>query len=113
VPLDFATTTLAQGDWFVLPLLIFAIFYFVLIRPASRERKNREAQVQALKKYDRVITNAGIHGTVMGLEDDAVVLQVDDKNKVRIRFARAAIWQVLAASEEKREEPASAEESKS
>lgn len=76
-------------------IIIIAIFYFIVIRPASRERKNREAQVSALVKHDKVITNAGIHGTVVGLTDENVILRVDDKNNVRMTFSRAAIWQVL------------------
>jgi preprotein translocase subunit YajC len=83
------------GDWWVIPLLVFAIFYFIVIRPGSRERKQREEQLKSVKKHQRVITNAGIHGTVVGLEDDAVVLRVDDKNNVRIKFSRAAIWQIV------------------
>ena len=104
-----APLPLAQGgtEWLVPMLLIFVIFYFVLIRPASRERKQREAQISALKKHDRVVTNAGIHGTVVALEDDAVVLRVDDKNNVRVKFSRQAVWQVLQPSAERAErEPA-------
>lgn len=74
--------------------IVFLIFWFLVIRPASRERKQREAQVKAVQKHDKVVTNAGIHGTVMSVDDDTVVLRVDDKNNVRIRFSRAAIWQV-------------------
>jgi preprotein translocase subunit YajC len=105
-------TVLAQGgaDWFVPLLLVLLIFYFIAIRPASKERKQREAQLAAIKKHDRVVTNAGIHGVVVGLEDDTVVLRVDDKNNVRVRFNRAAIWQVLGAAEEKERSKESAEE---
>jgi preprotein translocase subunit YajC len=74
--------------------LVFLIFWFLVIRPASRERKQREAAVKGVKKHDKVVTNAGIHGTVMSADDETVVLRVDDKNNVRIRFSRAAIWQV-------------------
>lgn len=80
-------------------LIVFAIFYFLVIRPGAKERKQREAQIAALKKHDKVITNAGIHGTVMALEDDAVILQIDPKNNVRVKFSRAAIWQVLTGDE--------------
>lgn len=89
------------GSFLVPMLLVFAIFYFIVIRPSSRERKQREAQLTALKKHDKVITNAGIHGTVVALEDDAVILRVDDKNNVRMKFNRAAIWQVLTGEEHK------------
>ncbi|MHC5010462.1 MAG: preprotein translocase subunit YajC [Planctomycetota bacterium] len=103
--LQTAGPLLAAGDggsgsgWFIPMILVFLIFYFIVIRPGSRERKEREAQVAGLKKHDKVITNAGIHGTVVALEDDAVVLRVDEKNNVRIKFSRAAIWQVLSADQ--------------
>ena len=53
---------------------IFAIFYFLLIRPQQRQRREREATLRAVKKGDRVVTTGGMHGTVVGLErqhDDA------------------------------------------
>ncbi|MDF1701372.1 MAG: preprotein translocase subunit YajC [Planctomycetota bacterium] len=81
-------------DMFVMIGMIFLIFWFLVIRPGSKERKQREAAVKALKKNDKVVTNAGIHGTVVGLEDEAVTLRVDDKNNIRMKFSRAAIWQV-------------------
>jgi preprotein translocase subunit YajC len=75
-------------------IIVFVIFWLLVFRPSSKERKQREEQIKNLKKYDRVITNAGIYGTVVGLEQDAVILRVDDKNNIRIKFSRAAIWQV-------------------
>lgn len=75
-------------------LIVFVIFYMLVFRPASKEKKAKEALVKNLKKHDQVITNAGIHGVVVALDADTVTLRVDDKNNVRIRFARAAIWQV-------------------
>ena len=81
-------------DMLIMIGLIFLIFWFLVIRPQSKERKEREAAVGNLKKNDKVVTNAGIHGTVVGLEDDAVMLRVDDKNNVRMKFSRQAIWQV-------------------
>lgn len=78
----------------LMPLLIVGfIFYFLVFRPASRERKEREAKIGGLQKHDRVITNAGIHGTVVALDEETVTLKVDDN--VRIKFTRAAVWQVL------------------
>lgn len=76
-------------------LIVFAIFYFLVFRPAGRERKQREAMLKNVAKHAKVVTNAGIHGTVVGGDEGTVLLRVDDKNNVRIRFARSAIWQVL------------------
>ena len=86
---------------FLMPLaIVFLIFWFLVIRPSSKERKEREMKVRNVQKHDKVVTNAGIHGTVVGLDDETVTLRVDDKNNVRIRFARAAIWQVNPAKTE-------------
>jgi preprotein translocase subunit YajC len=85
------------GDTMFMLLIVGAIFYFILIRPAGRERKRREDRIKSLKKYDRVVTNAGIHGIVVALDPERVQLRVDDKTNTRIWFSRAAIWQVESA----------------
>lgn len=85
----------------LMPILIVGfIFYFLVFRPASRERKEREAQIKSISKHDKVITNAGIHGTVTAMDDETVTLRIDDKNNVRVKFSRAAIWQVLGGEGE-------------
>ena len=68
------------------------------LRPQSRERKQREEKIQSISKNTKVITNAGIHGTVVGTDEDTVTLRVDDKNNIRMRFSRQAIWQILDGS---------------
>jgi preprotein translocase subunit YajC len=83
-------------------LLIFLIFYFLLIRPQSRERRKREEQLKTVRKHDRVITNAGIHGTVAALGDSYVVLEIADD--VRIKVERTALWQIKARAGEEDEE---------
>lgn len=84
-------------DGMLVPLaIIFLIFYFLVIRPSGKEKRQREEKLKSLKKHDKVVTNAGIHGKVMSLDDDTMVLQVDDKNNVRMKFSRAAVWQVLS-----------------
>ena len=93
-------------DMFVMIGMIFLIFWFLVIRPGNKERKERENAVKNLKKNDKVVTNAGIHGTVVGLEDDTVMLRVDDKNNIRMKFSRAAIWQVLPAGGAKKSDDA-------
>lgn len=75
-------------------VLVFVIFWLLVFRPASKEKKQREEKIRNLKKHDRVITNAGIHGTVVALDADNITLRVDDKNNVRIVFSRSAVWQV-------------------
>ena len=80
------------GSWLfnMIPIVaIFAVFYFILIRPAQKQQKQKEAMLAALKKGDRVVTSGGIYGSVTGVEDQVVVLRVADN--VKIRVARSAI----------------------
>jgi preprotein translocase subunit YajC len=79
-------------DMLVIFAIIFAIFYFLVIRPQSKEKKKREETLKSLKKHDRVVTTAGLHGVVVSATDEEVVLKVDEN--VRLKFDRAAIWQV-------------------
>ena len=64
--------------------LIFAIFYFVLILPMRRKQKKLEALVKDLKSGDRVVLNAGIFGTIVGVEDHAFLVRVDDKTRIKV-----------------------------
>ena len=78
--------------------MIFAIFYFLIIRPESKKRKAREAKVRQMQKGDQVLTNGGIYGTVRKVGETDVELEVDKSNKIRIRFSKNAILEVLSAS---------------
>ncbi|MFQ5926923.1 MAG: preprotein translocase subunit YajC [Terriglobia bacterium] len=73
-----------------LPLLfILVIFYFLLIRPAQRQRKHQQQMLAALRTGDRVITNGGILGTIVGIKENVIVLRIADQ--VRIEVLRSAI----------------------
>lgn len=70
-------------------VLIFAIFFFLLIRPQQRERKRRDEMLANLKKGDRVITSGGLIGTVVGIGDQRVTLKIADT--VRVECLRSAV----------------------
>ena len=53
-------------------ILIFAVFYFLLIAPARKKQKRHAEMINNLKSGDRVITNGGIHGTVVGVSDSVM-----------------------------------------
>lgn len=75
---------------FVIPLaVVFAIFYFLVIRPANKKQKALQEMLNALKNGDRVITTGGIYGTVAGISDAIVQLRV--ANGVKIDVSRNAI----------------------
>ncbi len=64
--------------------LIFAIFYFILILPMRRKQKKLEDLVKGLQSGDRVVLNSGIFGTIVGVEDDAFLLRIDDKTRIKV-----------------------------
>ena len=76
---------------------IFAIFYFMIIRPQQKKAKEREALLNSVKKGDKIITASGIHGTVSGLDDKTVLIDVG--NNTKIKMERSAIGQVVNSKE--------------
>jgi preprotein translocase subunit YajC len=72
---------------------LFALFYFVAIRPQRKRQKEHEAMVQALKKGDEVIMSSGMLGKVINLDDIYVTVKVADN--VELKFQRAAVHAVL------------------
>lgn len=78
---------------------IFAIFYFLLIRPQQKQRRERDRLLAALKKGDRVVTNGGLHGTIVGINEHSVILKIADQ--VRVECDRAAVARVIAAGSDK------------
>jgi len=89
---------------FILLGLLFVVFYVLLIRPQQkkeRERKNqREEMLKNLTKSEHVVTIGGVHGIVASVTETEVVLKVDEKNDIRVRFAREAISKVVTADDE-------------
>lgn len=83
----------------LLPLVvIFAIFYLLMIRPQQKQQKKHREMIAAMRKGDKVVTRGGIHGTVYGLTDTTVTLEV--ANDIRIKFAREAISAVVSSESE-------------
>jgi preprotein translocase subunit YajC len=72
--------------------LIILIFYFLMIRPQVQRQKAHQAMVAALKKGDKVVTNGGVCGVVVGTKDDIVVLKVAENTKIEVlRTAVSAV----------------------
>jgi preprotein translocase subunit YajC len=86
------------GDFsfIIMMAVIFAIFYFLMIRPQQKKQKELKAMLDDLAHGDAVMTSGGIHGKVTGLTDAVVTLEIADK--VRIKVARSAIAAVLQKS---------------
>ena len=82
---------------FVPLILMFAIFYFLLIRPQQKKAKQHKELLGALKKGDRVVSSGGLHGTVTGLTDDVVTMEIAPK--VRVKVSRGSISGFMAKGE--------------
>ena len=78
---------------------MFAIMYFLIIRPQQKQRRERENLLRAIKKGDRVVTTGGLYGTVVGLSEHTVTLKVADQ--VKLDFERAAIGRIVPVAGDK------------
>ena len=82
-----------------LPLiLIFAIMYFLLIRPQQKKVKEHQAMVNALRRGDQVVTQGGLIGKVTKVKDDGE-LEVEIADGVKVRVVQSTIAQVVNKTE--------------
>jgi preprotein translocase subunit YajC len=80
----------------ILPLiLIFAIFYFLLIRPQQKKMKEHREMLGALKRGDRVITGGGIIGTISKVREDSDEMEVEIAQGVKITVVRGTVASLL------------------
>src|SRR5579872_7183181 len=83
----------AGGLMAFLPLIIImGIFYVLLILPAQRRQKKTQAMLAALKTGDKVVTNGGIYGTIVGIDGEAVQLRIGIGSEgIKVKVARSAV----------------------
>ncbi len=95
----------AQGNPMMqfLPLLIimFAIMYFLIIRPQKQKEKKRLALISNVRKQDKIVTTGGVHGVVTSVKENEVIVRVDDAKDVKIKIDKSAITSVAAPRDEK------------
>jgi preprotein translocase subunit YajC len=81
-----------------LPLiLMFAIFYFLLIRPQQKKAKAHKQLLASIKKGDRVVSSGGLHGVVTGLTDEVVTMEIAPK--IRVKVSRGSISGVAGTAQ--------------
>ena len=82
-----------DATWYMIAFLviIFALFYFVMIRPQRKRQKEHETMMQELQKGDRVITAGGLYGTIESLSEDSVVIKVEGGTTIRVARASVAV----------------------
>jgi preprotein translocase subunit YajC len=72
---------------------IFAIFYFMIIRPQQKRAKEREKLLSNIEKGDKIVTSGGVHATIVGIEEKTVLIEIAPNVKVKIE--RSAIGSVI------------------
>ncbi len=78
---------------FIPLILMFAIFYFLLIRPQQKKTKQHKEMIASIKKGDKVVTSGGLHGVITGVSDDVVTMEIAPK--VRVKISRGSIAGVM------------------
>lgn len=89
---------LGSLSMFLPMVLVFAIFYFLMIRPQQKQRKKHAELLQGIKKGDEVITTAGIHGKVYGIADNLVTLEIADNIRIKMDKQQVATVKTAAPS---------------
>ena len=83
---------------FVPLILIFAIMYFLLIRPQQRKLKDHKKMVESLRRGDMIVTQGGLIGKVTKVKEDNE-LEVELSEGVKVRVVQSTVAQVLAKTE--------------
>ena len=65
-------------------IIVFFIFYFLLIRPQKLSQKEHHRMIQNLKKNDDIVTNGGLHGTIVNVKDKTIILRIDENTRVEV-----------------------------
>jgi preprotein translocase subunit YajC len=65
-------------------IILFVIFYFLLIRPQQKKAKEQKEMLSKLEKGDAVVTSGGIHGTITGVAEDAVTVEIAENVRVKV-----------------------------
>lgn len=93
-----STPAATPAPWMQFAPLIFigVIFYFLLIRPQQKQRKQHQALIISLKTGDKVVTSSGIHGMIANVKDHTFLVKVADN--VKLEIDKAAVTALEKAS---------------
>lgn len=106
-----ATAGTGMGSTLIMMVLMIAIFYFMLIRPENKRKKEAEQMRSSVKKGDKITTIGGITGTVVDVKESRVVLETG-ADQVRIELEKWAISTNETAAENAKAEAKKAQEAK-
>ena len=106
-----ATGTTGMSSMLITLVLMLAVFYFMLIRPENKRKKEAEQMRSSVKNGDKITTIGGITGTVVDVKESRIVLETG-ADQVRIEFEKWAISSNETAAEHAKEEAKKAQEAK-
>ena len=104
-------TGAGMGSTLLMMVLMIAIFYFMLIRPENKRKKEAEQMRSTVRKGDKITTIGGICGTVVDVKESRIVLETG-ADQVRIELEKWAISTNETAAENAKEEAKKAQEAK-
>ncbi len=78
-------------SWILMFAVVIGIFYFMIMRPQQKRQKERQKLLDSMKKGDKVITAGGLHGTIVGIEDKTLLLQIADNVKVKVERSSISV----------------------
>ena len=84
----------SQISLIVMMVLLFAVMYFVMIRPQKKEQKRLSAMINSMEVGDAVVTTSGFYGIVIDITEEDVVVEFGNNRNCRIPMKKAAITQV-------------------
>ncbi len=90
-------------------IAIFAVMYFLMIRPQQRQKRQHQDMLSQVSKGDKVVTTGGLHGTVAGVKDNSLILKIADNVKVEVN--RSSISQIVSSKSSKSQTQAQARKS--
>ena len=94
-----------QWSFWIMMILIFVVFYFFMIRPQTKKQKELQAQREAMKKGDKVVTAGGIYGEIKEVQENAFIITIAKDVTIKVSkesvFADVADAQQAAKDEKK------------
>lgn len=89
-----ASGTNSMVSMIIMIVLMIAIFYFMLIRPQNKQKKEKDAMLASLEVGDSIVTTSGFYGTVIQMDENVVIVEFGNNKNCRIPMKKENIYEV-------------------